>query len=41
MSADSALDDILGGPPGPRKGGAAGAAKNKKKGRGYIDVMAK
>jgi hypothetical protein len=38
MSADSALDDILGGPPGPRKGGAA---KNKKKGRGYIDVMAK
>jgi hypothetical protein len=40
MSADS-LDDILGGPPGPRKGGAAGAAKNKKKGRGYIDVMAK
>jgi hypothetical protein len=41
MSADSALDDILGGPPGPRKGGAAGGAKNKKKGRGYIDVMAK
>jgi hypothetical protein len=41
MSADSQLDDLLGGPSGPRKGGAAGGAKNKKKGRGYIDVMAK
>lgn len=36
----SSLDDLLGGPPGPGRK-AAGGAKGKKKGRGYVDVMAK
>ncbi|KAL3422714.1 COPII coat assembly protein SEC16 [Phlyctema vagabunda] len=35
MSNASSIDDLLGPPTGARKG----AAKGKKKGRGYIDVM--
>ncbi|GAB7352990.1 hypothetical protein MBLNU459_g3554t1 [Dothideomycetes sp. NU459] len=37
MSTASSIDDLLGA-PGPRKGGAA---KNKKRGGRYVDVMAK
>ncbi|KAI1942511.1 vesicle coat component [Ophidiomyces ophidiicola] len=37
LSTASSIDDLL-GPPQPRK---AGTLKAKKKGRGYIDVMAK
>ncbi|KAK5155501.1 vesicle coat component [Recurvomyces mirabilis] len=38
MSTASSLDDLLAA--GPRKGGAGGTVKGKKKGR-YVDVMAK
>lgn len=34
----SDIDDLLGGPPGPRKGGTV--KKGKRSGR-YVDVMAK
>lgn len=39
MSNASNIDDLLGGPLQVRKAG--GTAKGKKKGRGYVDVMAK
>ncbi|KAL9625331.1 MAG: hypothetical protein Q9160_000394 [Pyrenula sp. 1 TL-2023] len=39
MSSASNIDDLLGGPPQARKAG--GTVKGKKKGRGYVDVMAK
>jgi hypothetical protein len=38
LSTASSIDDLLAGPPGPRKGGTV---KGKKKGGRYIDVMAK
>lgn len=41
MSNASNIDDLLGGPPQARKAGAGGTVKGKKKGRGYVDVMAK
>jgi COPII coat assembly protein SEC16 len=41
MSNASSLDDLLGGPPGARKAGAAGTVKGKKRGGRYVDVMAK
>ena len=34
------IDDLLGGPPMPRKSGTGTARAAKKKGRGYVDVMA-
>lgn len=37
MSMASSIDDLL-GQPAPRKGGTV---KKNKKGRGYVDVMAK
>ncbi|USW52989.1 Putative COPII coat assembly protein, Sec16 [Septoria linicola] len=37
LSNASSIDDLLGGPPGPRKGGTA---KKAKKGGRYVDVMA-
>ena len=36
MSDANSIDDLLGAPPGPRKGGK----KGRKSGR-YVDVMAK
>jgi hypothetical protein len=38
MSNASSIDDLL-GPPTTRKGAKGAAAKAKKKGRGYVDVM--
>jgi hypothetical protein len=38
MSNASSIDDLLGAPAGRKTGGTV---KGKKKGRGYIDVMAK
>jgi hypothetical protein len=40
MSNASSIDDLLGAPQA-RKAGSGGTVKGKRKGRGYVDVMAK